>query len=577
MTTTLNILDFHDSTRFGNDMTPAVIAAMAKARTVNGPVVLQLPKGEYHFHPTHGEARTYYVSNNDYGTRHIMFPFIGMKDITLDGGGSSFILHGRVSPFVVDGSTNITIRNLTIDCERPFFTQGLILEGTHSYVDVLIDRETYPCRVDDGELILYGGGWQVEDDSVSLLMEFDPVTRAPSYHAGFFLAKFRRNKKLYNDKMLDEGCCVMHAEERPDGVLRIFGAFGAICRPGQMLVITHEKRLNAGLFVTESRNVTLEHVDFFQLGSMGVIAQLSETITLRHVNMIPKPGTDRLISVNADATHYVNCTGKITMENCVLEGMMDDGGNFHGIYSTVTKFESPSVMHVELMHFQQQGINWYKPGDRVSFVHKRLLDTFHTAVVKSSTLLEPKFIRLEFEAAVDGVVQVGDAVENPERMPELYIKNCRVGRNRPRGFLVSTSRKAVIEGCEFSNCALGVHMPGDANSWYESGGVRDVTVRGNTFRDCGYVWAHPPILIAPELGEVTDANPPCYHRNILIEDNLFETFDTQLLFARSVDGLVFRNNRYKKTTTYPVREKVHQPMDFKDCKNVTAEDATKVV
>lgn len=36
----------------------------------------------------------------------------------------------------------------------------------------------------------------------------------------------------------------------------------------------------------------------------------------------------------------------------------------------------------------------------------------------------------------------------------------------------------------------------------------------------------------------------------MIEDNEFETFDAPILYAKSVDGLVFRNNTIKLNTEY---------------------------
>lgn len=43
-----------------------------------------------------------------------------------------------------------------------------------------------------------------------------------------------------------------------------------------------------------------------------------------------------------------------------------------------------------------------------------------------------------------------------------------------------------------------------------------------------------------------------FHSGIVIEDNLFETFDAPILYARSVDGLVSRNNRIRTNEDCPV-------------------------
>ncbi len=74
----------------------------------------------------------------------------------------------------------------------------------------------------------------------------------------------------------------------------------------------------------------------------------------------------------------------------------------------------------------------------------------------------------------------------------------------------------------------------DASGWYESGPVRDLTIRRNTFHRPAP--GHASILINPE-NTVLDGP---VHENIRIEDN---TFDGGLLVeAKSVRNLAIRNN-----------------------------------
>lgn len=55
-----------------------------------------------------------------------------------------------------------------------------------------------------------------------------------------------------------------------------------------------------------------------------------------------------------------------------------------------------------------------------------------------------------------------------------------------RSILVSTPRKVVIEGNTFSSIMSAILFEGDMSHWYESGAVRDVTVRNNRFLDGTY-------------------------------------------------------------------------------------------
>ena len=91
----------------------------------------------------------------------------------------------------------------------------------------------------------------------------------------------------------------------------------------------------------------------------------------------------------------------------------------------------------------------------------------------------------------------------------------------------------------------------DAEGWYESGPVKDVWIKGNTFIDCAYNGGpgHAVIAIHPS-NKIVDASHPV-HQNIRIENNTFKTFDCPVLYAKSTAGLLFRNNTITRTRTFP--------------------------
>jgi len=78
----------------------------------------------------------------------------------------------------------------------------------------------------------------------------------------------------------------------------------------------------------------------------------------------------------------------------------------------------------------------------------------------------------------------------------------------------------------------------DANSWFESGAVKQVTIRDNRFIKC----ASPVIAIAPENTEARPGAP--VHENIKITDNFFDLAGPCAVAARSVEGLVIQGNRF---------------------------------
>ncbi|MEC0089572.1 hypothetical protein [Paenibacillus macquariensis] len=79
----------------------------------------------------------------------------------------------------------------------------------------------------------------------------------------------------------------------------------------------------------------------------------------------------------------------------------------------------------------------------------------------------------------------------------------------------------------------------DAESWYESGMVKDVMIRGNRFIECGDS-KNPVIYISPENSDVSVRLP--VHSNIHIENNVIIMKDATILSAKSTQNLTFNNN-----------------------------------
>jgi hypothetical protein len=58
------------------------------------------------------------------GENAVIFLLNGRKNPVIGGNGSRLIFHGRVTPFTIIGSSDITLRDLTIDWQVPFHCEG---------------------------------------------------------------------------------------------------------------------------------------------------------------------------------------------------------------------------------------------------------------------------------------------------------------------------------------------------------------------------------------------------------------------------------------------------------------------
>jgi hypothetical protein len=544
------------------DQTMFLLQALDDGRTMGEGTTLVLEKETYHFYPDHMTERYYSPSNNDSGMVRIAFPLIGFRGLTIDGNGAKLLFHGRISPFVIDGSEGITVKNLIIDNTRPMYSQGTIVDSDPTGLTLEIDKDLFPHRVEGGHLVFYGENWENDlSDILPLIQEYDPATRAPGYGTPTLLAKFGPGDQPTDSQPAPIFVFDVRLLDETEQSSRIRLQYVQTAAPytftkGYVLTIQHEKRLNSAFFINDSTDTVLQNVRIVTTGSMGVIAQLSENITINGLDISLGSDSKGLISVNADATHFVNCTGTVRIENSRLENMLDDGTNIHGIYTRIEAITAPDELVTRISHYQQFGLNVYKPGDRISLIGASTVRKTGEAEVLSSTFDndEQSLIRIRFRNRLPEGLRAGDLIENDARMPDAVLRNNITGSNRPRGFLISTPGNVRIEGNTFHNSHYAIHITGDANYWFESGPVRNVLITDNRFCDCCYMGGDYVIAVTPEF-PVNEEDPIYYHRNIAITGNTFEMFQEGLLTAYSVDTLIFRDNTYRRTDTYPVRTK----------------------
>ena len=529
-----------------SNATPALVRAVAALAEGD---TLMLDGGTYHLYPEGAHVEEYYISNNDCGVKPIAFPLIGKKNVTVDGGGADLIFHGRILPFVLDHAENVCIKNFSIDYASPMYAQAKILESDEHHAVLRFDGKDFSCRVDEeGHFGFYSekDGWEVSALRHNLSLEFTPEG-SPLHNGRPFFA--------YCGEPCDHGFLSrlfrhVSLEEREKNVIEMKGDDLVVHTPGNYLVITYATREFPGIFITDCKEILLSDIRLYHTTSMGIIAQLSENITLKNIVAEPRPDSGRLLSVAADATHFVNCRGKITMSGCKFIQMMDDACNIHGIYHLYEAQESPNTLLLGFGHFQQKGIQTYRPGDRVAIIDSTVNEVRDEATVLSAELLSPDQIRLCLDREIE---KPGEhwVVENLTTAPEVHIFDCESGYNRPRGFLLSSNGKTLVERCKFYNMNQGIQLAGEMNDWYESGAVQDVTIRDCDFTNSAYAGG-VAIVCAPRLRAKDFTGAFC--GRIVIENNLFCQSTKRITSINLADHVIFRNNRFHTDPSLPVHK-----------------------
>lgn len=541
----------------GRDCTRALKHALAACR-VRGMKRLVFPAGRYEFHAEHADEAYLYVSNNDEGLKRIAFPLTGLHDLTLDGQGSEFVFHGFITPFVIQDCANLVFENFSVDFERTFHSEGIIVAVHDEGMDVRIPPE-FPYKVHNGLLIFM----RRDDDGGPLTS----VSKGEVYGSGHLLefdtAK-RETAYMARDYFFNGTSCYA-AKDLGERTVRLLVP-GLVGQLGNTLVFGPDHRKHPGFVITSSRDVGFENITLHHAGGMGIVGQLSHNIRVDRCKVTPSRG--RMLSTTADATHFVNCTGYIELTNNLFENQKDDATNIHGTYVQITEIAAPNQAIVRLMHRQQHGFEFLGPGVEVEFVHGKSMITLGTATVTAATRVNKEFTQVVFDRALPADVVVGDALAGLHDYPAVKISGNIIRNNRARGMLLNCRGKTVVEHNHFHTPGAAILFEGDSFFWFEQGGVRDCVIRHNVFENCLFgVWGKAVIDVKAGILERKDESR--YNQNILVEHNTFKIFGApSLLHAYCVNGLTWRDNRVEQTTAYPATGKPAKRFDVSHCDNV---------
>jgi hypothetical protein len=521
-----------------------------------------LPLGEYHIFPEQCVSEFYYVSNNDACERMIFYYLKNIENIVIDGQGSKIILHGRITPFVLDGCKNVTIKNFIIDYADKYYLEAKLIGKDENTLHLDTTDWIGNYKIEDDTLKVYGDNFEnTFDNSICLIQEFDENTKAVAYNGMLVLMQI--GKKLREDVSTYTDINLFNIKKTDIGFDLTCKDIGKYMTVGRTLVLTSEKRLSSIIFSTLSENLNINNIRIIHSPSMGIICQLTKDVHIDGLYCYIDEESKGLITTIADATHFVHCTGQIIIENSVINNMMDDATNIHGIYTTIIEI-SDNKIKLQIGHCQQSGFNPYLKNDIIVVYSENTIEKTGILKVTESKLISPLLIELTVIGDLSSI-HINDHVENVERSPEVYINNVKTGNNRPRGFLLTTPKKVVVENCEFYNCAQGIFIAGDTTFWFEAGSVQDITIKNNKFLNCNYGYGDYSIEIKPEYKRTEDK---LYHSNITILNNEFYTFTGGAVKAEDVDNLVILNNIIHITDKYLYRTKVEQ-YEFINCKNIT--------
>lgn len=485
--------------------------------TKKAPIVVHFAKGQYDFFPEKAFRRKMHISNtNDApdSLKAITFYLSGCENIRIESSGATFRMRGKSMFFCIEQCKSIHIEGLNLDYKRPTVSEMTVQKTGDRFADVSIHKDS-KYQVKDTSLIWVGEGWKYT--AQPLWQKFNPAS-GELYRMDLPIDRLRFSEispntvRIHFDKNpgLTEGCVYQNRDTFRD---------------------------YAAIFTNRSKDISWKNIHIYFMHGMGFLNQFSENISYESVQVKPASDSGRTCAAWADILHFSGCKGNLLVNNCCLTAANDDAINVHGTHLRIKEVLSDKKMIVSFVHSQTYGFDAFQAKDKMELIRSKTLLPYAKNKILQVRKLNDKDFELVVEKSLPKDIQPNDVVENTTWTANLEVRNTFITHIPTRGILVSTRGKVLIEKNELQKTRMsGILISDDANSWFESGYVRDVTIRNNQFLECG----EPVINIHPENAESVENKP--VHKNIQICNNFIKLQNDLLLSAKSTENIKLYNN-----------------------------------
>ena len=483
------------------------------------PVVVKFAPGTYEWQAEGLNEEKLHISNTNDAPdmpKRVMIDLHGAKHLVITGDDAILFCRGRMMEIHMDECKDVTFKDIAIDYARPTISEYTALEvGDKEAVFQIHPDSKYV--IENGKLSWVGDGWK--EGPGCFVQEF---TAEPLH-----VSNVGGNKGLSGQ-----------VEEIEPGKVRMSYDKNPGFRKGSTYQHRQIRREYASVFCNNSGHIRYEDVAFRFMHGMGVLSQFSHDLSFKGVQVCPRKGSGRTCSAWADILHFSGCYGQITVNKCLLSASHDDAINVHGTHLLVTEIRDRRHLTLTFKHNQTWGFMAYRAGDEVEFINNASLLPHGGINRVTEATLSPDGRRMELtlEKDMPEEVSVNEwCLENVTATPAVTVKKSRIQLIPTRAFLLSTRRPIVVEDCIFNGTHhAAILVADDARSWYESGMVRDLTIKGNIFTDCG----EPVIKVHPENRSFEAP----VHTNIRIINNTFNLLGRGAVGLKSAAKVRIENN-----------------------------------
>jgi hypothetical protein len=536
-----DILDYGADPTGRRDSADAFAAAFRDACGCDGPVEVLIRPGSYALYPERAERRDLYVSNTvgadeRYRTKTVAMLVEGARDLVVTGAGADLILHGRQTALAVIDSHDVRCTGFSVDYHAPSLVEARVIATGPDWRQMAVPADV-TWRIDGTHVV-----WEGERAP-----DGDPYWTGRDGFAHAQVHDPRTGRTRRCDNPLFTAVRAIRPLDERQFVIEYDGDISSD-DTGLVYQMRPTVRDHPGMFVWESQEIVLEKLRVHYLHGFGVLGQLSRDLTIRDVRFRADPARGRYTASYADFVNLSSVGGHVRVEGCVFDVAHDDAINVHGTYLVVRERRDDRTVVLEYRHPETAGFPAFHTGDEIEFIERASLAADTTIRARIVAVDGPNgrddthdpfrmTVTVDRPLPADLVAEHW-AAENISYSPDVTITGNVFTGIPTRGVLLTARGRCLVEGNTFDDTGMaGVFVSGDANEWFESGPVRDLTIRDNEFRRLDA----PAVLVEPTNTVADPAHP--VHSGITVEHNRFVDCAVPLVAAKSVAGLTVTANK----------------------------------
>lgn len=536
-----------NSSNLGNSKNFSVAFSEAVKSMKNGDT-LSFENKEYHFYKDFSPSKLIHFTNTDSfknPKKYFAMLIENLDDITIDGNGATFVIHGDICSLGIIGCKNVKLKNFTIKYASPNCVELKIKE---------IKRNTITYDIPKSTL------WYIDEKKKNTVVFFE---QSPFTKKNYW--------EFENDK--NSHCSVYHSQDKTivKRILHVQGAFSNVksitrksatelqisyykkkqFKVGDTIALsTNYNRNTCGIFFGECSNITSTGITVNYMAGFGWLSQMCENVSFDKIKFIPDD--EHTVTSFADLIHICGVKGDVKITNSYFESAHDDAINIHGTFMRFKSKKDDYTAEFEFVHHQQGGHSNFYAGDKAKFYYRTSLNELNGeyTIKEVKNDIENKTCTITFNEKLPESItqkkhsQSNIVIENCTYCPNVEISDCEFTAIPTRDILCTTSGRVRIHDNIFSYSQMAnIFISNDAFHWYESGPVRDVEIYSNKFLMCPSIYKRcPGILIKPipflrKVGKNI-------HKNITIRNNYFKVDRDVPIRAYGVDGLDIYGNYY---------------------------------